>query len=1174
MDSKKFTYHEVYSNLEERGLNISDRIKPKRTSSVSGLKSVSEDNIKDNKITNGFYVEDNSFFTHHHSRTENGVFYISCKGNNFIFKTPKLYTFTADLTLGAHTIEGDAGLRFLYGYNKELRNGYVVDFSFNSRSVNVKHGKINKGILSVFEEQNESCSNDLKFFDVSFKNDGNKLYAEIFGLNFEFTTEKNYSTGNIGIAFLTNVGEIAVFESKISSNDNLEYNELCEEKTVVIPLRNGGNIPYTLSYNIVSWNETKYLEYKLDGGTQYREKYPEYPRDTDQYSVEKAFFTNPYIALYRKTDNKELAKHTLYDGKFGVADPGLHWTILRKCFNIKNMPLNGKICLDDNPDISELNIAFGYESFVATGYRLQEEKDIEFIYDFNSASIISEGKAIGIEYIDVKSHSPKTLCMIPDSVYDRDTVISHLEQNHFFDKSEDISFNTKVVTDKDKDYITVKAELLDVYGDFIKKMTHSENEDMFNFSSDPLDIGVYRIKFYAYYGEELFTEKEIVFEVYDSTGKKCAPTESGLPILFSMPNEQRYLDRDAFDLYNPVPDCNMEHYISYSGMTGDIGMKKRIWETNQIFGRKWYVWDSDHRTLTKEEFKEYNEDILKNSDYCYYTTPYEWACVRHDIVDTRTYNGNRLIKNLKEFLKIHPEYNVIGLEDHHTEISSEQLVKLLSVCMKDWTEYALDAIEKTVIEQNKWLKSINPDIKRACYGPFPIYYGSLTTHHGLNYVGSKTEGYLAETLFDGFAQLEDYPYSCSYNTFKGPGFLMHVLLHNPNLTVYPEEYTSSPGGCIDGAVKDAHPPIGKYDMQPYFNVTHSYEYAFNTSYLTAEGFSYWNTYGFMQRDFTEEFTDAFIKGWKNVRNHKPVRPLKSTAFLSEVSLAEDKVITNGNEFWFSNRSNVGLSYMFETSRFSGLPNGFTVSYKSILNLTSEMTDCIVLPSTSFAPDNVITHIRKLYNEGVSLYAIGDVKGFEDIFRVEERKTTAEIFKLRTASGTTENIYPDHAEFLYVPENNNSVALWAEGLDGEDYPAIIKGERTCLVNASIDQLGHRTYENHPLFAATNISPLVRAMTVQSLTEISTPVAKSDGAGLTLFEDEHGNTLMLVIDYSDYDLADTERTWESTVKFNNIKVTDIEPLYGKKPALLKKDGIVQGVFFKLHQQECALYKLIKE
>ena len=46
------------------------------------------------------------------------------------------------------------------------------------------------------------------------------------------------------------------------------------------------------------------LEYKLDGGTQYRENYPEYPRDTDQYSVEKAFFTNPYIALYRKTDNK------------------------------------------------------------------------------------------------------------------------------------------------------------------------------------------------------------------------------------------------------------------------------------------------------------------------------------------------------------------------------------------------------------------------------------------------------------------------------------------------------------------------------------------------------------------------------------------------------------------------------------------------------------------------------------------------------------------------------------------------------------------------------------------------------------------------------------------------------------------------------------------------------
>ncbi len=1174
MDSKKFSFYEIYSNLTERGFNVSNRIMPKNNSSLSELKSVSEDNIQDNKIKNGFYVEDNSFFTHHHSKIENGIFYITCKGNNFIFKTPKLHTFTAELILGAHTIEGDAGIRFIYGYDKEFRNGFVTDFNFNGQSVNVKHGKLNKGVLTVLEERNEDCSNDLKAFDISFQNDDNKLSIKLFDINLEFALTDDYQAGNIGLAFLTNVGEIAVFESKISSNDNLVCKELSEEKTVELPLRNGGNMPYTLSYRILDWAGTRYLDYELGGGVQYRKQYQEYPRDTDQYTVEIDTFTDPYIALYRKTDCKELVKHLLYDGEFGVADPGLHWSILRKCFNIKNMPIKGMICIDEIPDLSDLNIAFGYESFVACGYRMQDENNIEFIYDFESASLISEGKAKGIEYIDVRSHSEKTISLIPDSVYDRASVLKHLEQNHFFTETENIVFNINIVTNKDKDYISAKAELLDVYGDLLNDMTCSKSDDMVVFSNTPLGVGVYRARFTAYYGESKFLENETVFEVYDTERKRCAPIESGLPILFSMPNEQKYLDRDGFDLYNPVPNCNMEHYISYSGMTGDIGMKKRIWETNEIFGRKWYVWDSDHRTLTKEEFKKYNEDILRHGDYCYYTTPYEWACVRHDLIEVRTYNGNRLIKDLKKFLKIYPEYNIIGLEDHHTEISSEQLVKLLSVCMKDWTEYALDAIEKTVIEQNKWLKSINPNVKRACYGPFPIYYGSLTTHHGLNYVGSKPEGYLAETLFDGFAQLEDYPYSCSYNTFKGPGFLMHVLLHNPKLTVYPEEYTSSPGGCIDGAVKDAHPPIGKYDMQPYFNVTHSYEYAFNTSYLTPNGFSYWNTYGFMQRDFTEEFTDAFIKGWKNVKNHKPVKPLKSIAFLSEVSLAEDKVITNSNEFWFSNRSNVGLSYMFETSRFSGLPNGFTVSYESILNLTSEMTDCIVLPSTSFAPENVIAHIRKLYNDGVSLYAIGDVKGVEDIFKVKECKTTAEIYKLRTALGTNENIYPDEAEFLYDTTNKESVILWAEGVNGESYPAIIKGERTCLVNASIDQLGHRTYENHPLFPATNISPLVRALTVKTLTDLSDPIAKSDGAGLTLFEDEHGNTLMLVIDYSDYDLADTERTWESTVKFNNIKVTDIEPLYGKKPALLKKDGIVQGVFFKLHQQECALYKLIKE
>ena len=784
---------------------------------------------------------------------------------------------------------------------------------------------------------------------------------------------------------------------------------------------------------------------------------------------------------------------------------------------------------------------------------------------------MKEGTALGKEFIEIKSHSEKTISLIPDYVYDRDAVLDHLEKNHFFAENEEIAFEVSVVTDRYKDFISAKAELLDVYGYHLKELDLINADGHFIFSSESLNVGVYRVKFTAYYGDVQFLEKDVVFEVYDPEGKRCAPLESGLPVLFSMPNEQRYLDRDAFDLYNPVPDCNMEHYISYSGMTGDIGMKKRIWETNKLFGRKWYVWDSDHRTLTKEEFVKYNEEILRHSDYCYYTTPYEWACVRHDIVFPNTYNGNKLIKELKKFLKIHPEYNVIGLEDHHENISNKQLIKLLSVCMKEWTEYSLDAIENSVAEQNKWLKSINPDIKRACYGPFPIYYGSLTTHHGLNYLGSKPEGYLAETLFDGFAQLEDYPYSCSYNTFKGAGFLMHVLLHNPNLTVYPEEYTSSAGGCIDGAVKDAHPPIGKYDMQPYFNVSHSYEYAFNTSYLTTDGFAYWNTYGFMQRDFTTAFTEEFIKGWKNVNNHKPVKPLKATAFLSEVSIDEDFVKVEGDSYWFSNRSNAGLSYMFETSRLSGLPNGFTVSYKSILNLTSDMTDCIVLPSTSYAPKEVIDHIRKLYNEGVSLYAIGNVKGLEDIFEVEDCVSKAEIYKLRSAKGTEETIYPDHAEFLYKPLTSESVVLWAESFDGHTFPAIIKGERTCLINASIDQLGRRSYENHHLFTATNISPLVRALTVQTLTALSKPVAKSDGAGLTLFEDEHGNTLMLVIDYSDYDLADTERTWNSTVMFNELKVNEIEVLYGNKPSVLKKNGEVKGVFFELHQQECALYKL---
>ena len=102
-------------------------------------------------------------------------------------------------------------------------------------------------------------------------------------------------------------------------------------------------------------------------------------------------------------------------------------------------------------------------------------------------------------------------------------------------------------------------------------------------------------------------------EVFDITGKRCAPIESGLPFIFSTPNEQRYLDRDSFDPWNPMPSCDVEHYYPCNCMTGVYGEKKRIWEVLPLFGRKWYVWMT---TRTMNDYAiENHEDIVRHADY-------------------------------------------------------------------------------------------------------------------------------------------------------------------------------------------------------------------------------------------------------------------------------------------------------------------------------------------------------------------------------------------------------------------------------------------------------------------------------------------------------------------------------------------------------------------------------
>lgn len=1116
-------------------------------------------------------VEKNSVYTHNHIRREDGALYIACQGNKFFLITPNLADADVCFRFRFHNTHDEYGCALYFRYDRTLRTGYCVELCREKDENFLSLCRIDreeKHILDRIDLDSDSLPDENTLCVICR---GGDVQAQLNGREYAFAPGEAIipSPGAVGMTFHSRIGEMAALHMSVESEDELPSEILLPETSAAIPLRNGGNIPYVLTWSVHRTGGISYLKYRLSGGPGERVSYPGYPRKTGQYVVETARMTSPYIALY-SGNGRRLCRNTIWPGTLTVADPGLHWKeLLYRYMSITDLPIEG--CFPIPEDAKPRRLAFGYERFSSSGYCMQTEEQVEFIFDPATGVLLAEGKAPGAECILVSSPADKqAVRLIPDTAYAAQQVRRHMAENHYFTETEPIQFIARVQTGKPKAFLTVSTELQDAYGDFLADMPGEAAEDCWVFTHAPLPVGVYRAVFTARFGDQVLCRQKTVFEAFDPTGERCAPLESGLPALYSMPNEQQYLDRDVFDPWNPYPGCNMEHYYAISCFAGDIGLKKRIWEILPLFGRKWYVWDSDHRTLTEDEFARHHEEILRHADYCYYPLEHEWAVVRHDFIEQMSYKKKRLMPYLRDFLAEHPEYD-IGLNEETENLTREQHRRLMFACYQEWMQYACERIFEDAARDNQWMRSVNPDVKRACYGPFPIYAYPLTTYNSMRYIGFPTDERLSSLLFDGFGQLEDYPFSCAYNTYKGSFLVSHVLLHAPDIAIYPEQYKSSFGGCIDGAVKDAHPPLGKYEMPTYFNVTHAYEFVYNTAHLTQNGFEFWKKRGFMHPDFPEEFEDAFVRGWKHVLHHEPKETMRGTAYLSEIPACEDEVKQDGDSLNSMNRSDAGIAYFYETARTHGLPNGFTFRWDMLGSLTPEMTDCVVLPSLENAPEGAIEALTKLYEAGVSLIAVSRIDGLEEIFGVRYAPAKERICRLCTPDGKEEAIFPDDAQFFYEPAGA-SVLLEAETPDGSRRPVLLKKGRALLLNAPAPELGHRIFPKLTQSYAPSVSELLRKTAAREMLALSRPTALSDGCGITLFRDEHGHTLLLAIDYSPYGQDGTHREYESTIMLNDPDVKEVSPIYGPAPSALRDgNGRVKGLWLKLRQQECALIKL---
>ncbi len=393
---------------------------------------------------------------------------------------------------------------------------------------------------------------------------------------------------------------------------------------------------------------------------------------------------------------------------------------------------------------------------------------------------------------------------------------------------------------------------------------------------------------------------------------------------------------------------------------------------------------------------------------------------------------------------------------------------------------------------------------------------------------------------------------------------MTFLLHAPDLVLYPEQYYKMIG-CRDLYVKNAHPPIADYDVPLCFHTTTAYDYAYNTPHMDKDGFHYWNTYGFMKLDGSFEEIDPLVRGWEQVNLHRPERPERTTAFIADYDMADDR-FENDARFIY-NISSDGHYFLYRCSREAGIPSGFVLRWDSLETLTAEDTDLLVLPCMTNAPANAVEHIRRLYHEGVSLIGIGNVDGLEDLFGVKQSHRKTEVTRLE-AFGETEYITPYVAEFFYTADG---AAVYASA-NGEE--VILRNGRTALINVPLSQIGRYNYhEMKPIQGEDTVSALLHRVGRTLMREMSNPLAKADHAALTAFRDVNGEKMLLAINYTPYRAMNNEPgSVEVSIKLDMPGIISAESEYAIE-SLCHDGETLKEINLRLEPFDAAMIHLIE-
>jgi hypothetical protein len=1062
-------------------------------------------------------------------------FRLLSSGNRFFPLLPKMSSYIIDLEFEYIFYGRNSNLlRLFYRYDKESQSGEFIEIIIEDHD----HYRLLQGRLDgkKFSEREEVLRGELPdskvrlIVNTNLESTSiivNGQSTNIFATDYDIPSTVALEHGGAGMQ------DVCLQKFNIYTFDDIRESEIIPEVKIVFPSgMHGMDIPFTYGVSAIDRDGLTVIRVILSGSILEQERsgwFPYHERKID-------WLTRPYIKILGNRYN--LSDTTL------VLSAYQREYFYQVLYEKPDWPLKREFILEEQiPE--RFVMSLGYDNYISETSQHVAGGPGEVVVDMPSGKILHQGNAVGNGDnkfdIQIESSTDKeiiSLIPIQDPRYEQ--AVNFARNNHYFMESEPCQFTVNIFSEE-ANGLRVKYQIENAFFEPIfgpEQVIISNNKSdsicpgivkqSFNVDAGPMETGVYHIRVKVLDGNKSISEDYRAFEVISR--RENAPTPplaSGLPYMYNAPNEIMNLDNDYFDPWRGADGLNASHYISCSTFYPGVGREYKIWQTLKPYQRDWWLWVTT-RTAEYSGIVP-NENLIPYSDYLcvgsessniFYYPNYPFVI--------NSYKGemlNYLISftrklNLSKNSLLHP-----GNLRKEQKLSSEGMEELVKHYWGDWLDFYSKGAQEVLLDQQKLIKSINSSVKMSQYGPFAIYAGCYKMGWCLKYRGIDA-GNKPEEVLDGFFQYEDYPVWCGYNIGRGPLTLASIKLVAPKLKMFPELYGRGAQGCPDGAVFRAHPPFGLIPNIP----TSMYrkrilEYAYGAVWHNEDGFDYWRDYGFHCRNWTQEQFETFINTWKTVRDHKPVRPLRSTAYIySEECCRQHKTLYPE----IINTAEEDVAFAWEMSRTNGNAGGFVALLSSLGSLSSDDTDCLVLPPLSGATKSELSEIRRLHSEGVALIGFEDVTGLEDIFGVKLLPEPVTVSTIHVNTRLKDNPLSELGRLSETSSHPDCIAKYSDDgasvlLEGEA-PVLFQYNNTTMFNVP-PTLVNRSNVHLTGYGSESISQLINNSMSLITKELGNPTISSDEGRVLAFEDSKENIVVLI--FSDF--------WPAEGRSINPKVT---------------------------------------